>query len=258
MWNDLQTDAYEGMVAETVGLLGHHGTIVRAYCSRPLGAGPYPGIVLIPHMPGWDELNREVARRFTQHGFIVACPDIYQDFGHGAPLEVALKAREAGGVPDATVMGDCAGALDYLNAQPTSNGQVGVIGMCSGGRHAFLAACQLEGFSAAVECWGGRVVMAQEELSEAQPVAPIDLTSQLSCPLLGIFGNDDKFPTPEQVDLHEAELVKHHKDYVFHRYDGAAHAIWNYAGETYRPTQAMDSWNKVLEFFTQRLQGSPS
>jgi len=253
MWNDLLTDAYEGMMAETITIRGCCDESVRAYYSRPLGAGPYPGIVLIPHMPGWDELNREVARRFTQHGYAVVCPDIYTRFGHGRPDEVAGRARQAGGVPDETVIGDCRGALDYLTAQPNSNGRVGVIGMCSGGRHAFLAACEIPEFGAAVDCWGAGVIQAPEQLSEARPVAPIDLTEQLNCPLLGIFGNDDKFPTPEQVDRHEAELRRLGKDFEFHRYDGAGHAFWNYAGESYRPVQAMDSWNKVLAFFEENL-----
>jgi len=254
VWNDLPTDAYDGLVAETVTLPGYDHDRIRAYCSRPLGPGPYPGIILIPHMPGWDELNREVARRFSQHGFAVVCPNIFERFGHGLPFEVALRAREAGGVSDDSVLGDCAGALHYLSSQPYSNGRVGVIGMCSGGRHAFLAGCRVPGLSAVVECWGGRVVMAPEELTPATPVAPIDLTSQLGCPLLGIFGNDDKFPTPQQVDQHEAELIRHGKDYVFHRYDGAGHAFWNHAADSYRPQQAMDSWNKALAFFAEHLR----
>jgi len=254
MWNDLRTDAYEAMLAETIVLPGSNGDLIHAYFSRPLGPGPYPGIVLIPHMPGWDELNREVARRYSQHGFMVVCPNIYQRFGDGQPGEVAAAARQAGGVPDASVMGDVAASLRYLTDAPQSNGRVGVTGMCSGGRHAFLAACQVPGFGAAVECWGGRVVMAPEDLSPAMPVAPIDLTSQLGCPLLGIFGNDDQFPTPAQVDAHEAELKKHGKDYVFERYDGAGHAFWNHAGESYRPVAAMDSWNKALAFFDEHLR----
>jgi len=257
VWNQLRTDAYEGMLAETVTMAGHNGDRIRAYFSRPLGAGPYPGVILIPHMPGWDELNREIARRFTQHGYLALCPNIYERFGHGQPLEVAAKAREAGGVPDDSVVGDCQGALSYLTALPYSNGKAGVIGMCSGGRHAFLAGCRVEGLSAAVDCWGGRVVMSKEELSPAQPVAPIDLTGQLSCPLLGIFGNDDRFPTPAQVDRHEEELKRHGKDYAFHRYDGAGHAIWNYSGDSYRPAQAMDSWDKVLAFFDKNLRSEP-
>jgi len=255
-WNQLQTNAYEGMMAETISITGYNGDRIHAYFSRPLGAGPYPGIILIPHMPGWDELNREVARRFTQHGFATVCPNIYERFGHGTPAEVAARQRETGLVPDDSVMGDCEGALSYLTSLPYSNCKAGVIGMCSGGRHAFLAACRVEGLSAAVECWGGRVVMAKEELSPAQPVAPIDLTSRLGCPLMGIFGNDDKFPTPAQVDLHEEELKKHGKDYIFHRYDGAGHAMWSYTGDSYRPGPAMDSWNKVLAFFGEHLARS--
>jgi len=254
MWDEHPTDLYESMLAETVTIKGFGGDDVRAYFARPLDGGPHPGVILIPHMPGWDEISREVARRFAHHGYLTICPNIYERFGHGQPAEVAGRAREAGGVSDDSVMGDVAGALDFLSTLPYSNGRVGVIGMCSGGRHAFLAACTVPGLAAAVDCWGGRVVMAPEELTPGTPVAPIDLTSQLGCPLLGIFGNDDRFPTPEQVDLHEQELIRHNKAYEFHRYDDAGHGFWYYTGESYRPTQAMDSWNKTLGFFAANLK----
>jgi len=252
LWNQLHTGEYEGMLAETITMRGHNNDLVRAYYSRPLGEGPYPGIILIPHMPGWDEMNREVARRFTQHGYVVICPDIYGRFGQGLPTDVAAKTREAGGVRDDTVIGDCTGALGYLTAQPYSNGKVGVIGMCSGGRHSFLAACKIDGLSAAVDCWGGNVIQAN--LTPAQPVAPIDLTKDLKVPLLGIFGNDDRSPSPDQVNQHEAELKKHGKTYFFHRYDGAGHAFWSHDRDAYRPVQAMESWNKVFEFFGKYLR----
>jgi len=254
VWDDLQTDVYEGMLAETVTITGHGGDPIHAYLSRPLGAGPYPGIVLIPHMPGWDELNREVARRYSQHGFAVVCPNIYQRFGEGAPAEIAGRAVKAGYVPDETVMGDVAGAMSFLRAQPYANGRVGVTGMCSGGRHAFLAGCTLEGVDAVVECWGGGVVQPAEQLSASQPVAPVDLTEHLSCPMIGIFGNDDQRPSPADVDQHEEALRKYGKDYAFYRYDGAAHAIWNYARDSYRPEAALDSWNKALAFFDKQLR----
>ena len=254
MWNQLQTGEYESMLAETVSVTGYEGDAVHAYLSRPLGAGPYPGLILIPHMPGWDEFCRETARRFSQHGYAVLCPDIFDRFGHSTPEDVSARARAAGGVPDDCVMGDCEGALAYLRSQPFSNGMAGVIGMCSGGRHAYLAGCTIKGFDAVVDCWGGGVVMAKEDLTPARPVAPIDYTSRLDCPLLGIFGNDDSSPTPAQVDAHEEALKLHGKDYEFHRYDGAPHAFWNYSRETYRPTQAMDSWDKVLAFFDKHLK----
>ena len=254
MWNQLKTDEYEGMIAETVIVPKGENDRIHAYLSRPLGKGPYPGVIIIPHMPGWDELNREVARRLTQHGYMAISPNIFEEFGHGNPSEVSAKAREAGGVTDDSVMATAQASLDYLASLPISNGKVGIIGMCSGGRHAFLAGCRISGLSAVVDCWGGRVVMAEDQLTPATPVAPIDLTSQLSCPLLGLFGNDDRFPSPEEVDLHEEELKKHNKDYAFYRYDDAAHAFWSYDREAYRPVQAMDSWEKVFEFYGKHLK----
>jgi carboxymethylenebutenolidase len=255
MWNRIQTDEYEGMIAETIMMAGYGGDFVHTYFSRPLGKGPFPGIVLIAHMPGWDEFYRETARRFSQHGYLVMMPDIFCRFGHGTPDEVAAKARAQGGVADDCVVGDCEGALKLLRSSPYSNGKVGVIGTCSGGRHAYLAACRITGFDAAVDCWGGGVVAAKEDLTAARPVAPIDYTKDLSCPLLGLFGNDDKSPTPEQVNVLEEELKKHGKDYRFHRYDGAGHGFWYYHTDRYRPAQAMDAWQKTFEFFGEHLQG---
>ena len=245
MWNDIDTGKYEGMIAETVTIPGDRP--IRAYYSRPLTDGPTPGIVLVPHMPGWDEICREIARRFTAHGYAVVCPDIYRDFGSGDPAQVAVTAREAGGVPDKDVMDDCRGALNFLKTQPKANGKVGVIGTCSGGRHAFLAACTVEGFDAAVDCWGGGVV-------NDSPDAPVKKAADLSCPLLGIFGNDDKHPEPTEVDALEETLKELGKDYEFHRYDGAGHGFWYYHSPMYRQEQAMESWEKVYDVFEKHLR----
>jgi len=253
-WNTIPTDAYEGMIAETVSLRGYAGDSVRTYLSRPLGAGPYPSVVLIAHMPGWDEFQRETARRLTHHGYIVACPDIYCRFGAGTPTEVSQRMRDAGMVPDDTVMGDVEGAKDYLQNLPVSNGKVGVIGMCSGGRHTFLAACRIQGFSAAVDCWGGGVIMPPEDLTPARPVPAIDYAKDLSCPLLGIFGNDDKNPTAQQVDETERILKELGKEYTFERYEGAGHAFFSYTGRAYRPDQCMDAWEKIFDFFGKHLK----
>ena len=254
MWNQFRTDEYEGILAETVTIAGNNGDLIHTYLSRPLGKGPFPGIVLISHLPGWDEFYRETSRRFSQHGYLAICPDVYCRFGHGLPTEMAAQARSAGGVTDDNIVGDCDGAMKHLRALPYSNGKVGVIGTCSGGRQSFLVACRASGFDAAVDCWGGRVIVSSEDLTPAQPVAPIDYTSSLDCPLLGIFGNDDQSPSAEQVNRHEEELKKHGKNYLFHRYDGAGHGFWYYHTDRYRPQQAMDAWEKVFEFFEEHLQ----
>ena len=235
MWNSFKTDAYAGQIAETVVIPGRRNVPIHAYWSRPLGTGSAPSLVLLPHMPGWDEWCRETARRFTEHGYAVLCPNIYEEVGHGTPSEVAASLR-------------------FLKAQPTSNGKAGVIGMCSGGRHTFLAACTVPGIDAAVDCWGGGVVCPPDKLTPARPVAPIDYAQALQCPLLGIFGNEDRSPAPEEVDILEARLRELHKDYEFHRYDGAGHGIWYYHTPMYRQGPAMDSFDKALAFLDRRLK----
>jgi carboxymethylenebutenolidase len=249
-----QTNMYEGMLAETVTMRGANGDLINAYFARPLGPGPYPGMVLIHHLPGWDEWYREATRRFAHHGFTTISPNLYYREGHGTPEDVAAKVRAAGGVPDAQMVGDVDGALRYLKSLPYSSGKVGCFGTCSGGRHTVIAASQLKGFDAAIDCWGGRVVMAKEDLNPKQPVAPIDLTKDLSCPLLGLFGNEDQAPTAAQVNQHEEELKKNGKTYEFHRYDNAGHGFFYYDRPAYRQEQAVDGWKKIWDFLDRYLR----
>ena len=62
-------------------------------------------------------------------------------------------------MPDDQVVGRCRGAMAFLRDQPYANGKVGVIGFCSGGRHTYLVACRLPDVDAAVDCWGGNVIV---------------------------------------------------------------------------------------------------
>ncbi|MCB0159404.1 MAG: dienelactone hydrolase family protein [Caldilineaceae bacterium] len=118
-----QTDQYEGMIAETVTITGANGDEIYAYLARPLGPGPFPGMVLAHHMPGWDEWYREATRKFAHHGYATISPDLYHRVGHGTPEDVAAKARSLGGVPDDQAVGDLAGAMHFLRGQPYSSGK---------------------------------------------------------------------------------------------------------------------------------------
>ena len=246
--------AHESMITEIVSINGHNGDTISAYVARPLGAGPFPGVVLIHHNPGWDEFYREMTRKFAHHGYAAISHNLFQRAGEGRSDDVAAKVRAEGGIPDAQAIGDSEGAVKWLRAQPWVNGKVGVIGSCSGGRLAFLYACHTKSIDAVVELWGGRVVMKKEEMNAKMPVAPIDFTKNLACPMLGIFGNEDAAPNPEQVNQHEAELKKHGKEYEFHRYDGAGHGFVYYDRPAYRQAQAMEAWGHIFRFFAENLK----
>ena len=127
---------YESQLAETVYLHGHQGDRIDAYLARPLGAGPYPGVVVIHHMPGWDEAHKEIGRRFAHHGYVTIVPNLQFREGKATPEENSASIRGAGGMPDDRTMGDVQAAIDHLRALPYLNGKVGVIGYCSGGRQA--------------------------------------------------------------------------------------------------------------------------
>src|SRR5215831_9447936 len=171
---------YESMLAETVAFRGHKGDVGEAYYARPLGGGPWPGVVLIHHMPGWDEWIKEATRKLAHHGLATIAPHLYFREGPGSPDDVGARVRAAGGVADEQVLGDVAGCMEFLRAQPYANGKVGVIGFCSGGRHTYLAACSLDRIDAAVDCWGGNVIVDDpKQLNAKRPVAPIDLTPKL-------------------------------------------------------------------------------
>ena len=247
------TDMKEGLFAETVTMTGANGDSINAYMARPLGDGPFPAMVLAHHMPGWDQWYREATYRFAHHGYVTISPNLYFRAGHGTPEDVAAKVRADGGIPDDQAVGDLEGAMKYVNSLPSASGKVGIFGTCSGGRHAYLAACKTSGFNAIIDCWGGRVVMAPEQLGPKTPVSPLDYTKDLSCPILGLFGNDDANPTPDQANQHEAELKKHGKDYEFHRYDGAGHGFFYYHSPAYRQAQAVDGWQKVFAFLEKHL-----
>lgn len=252
-WNTFITDVEGGMTAVNMVIPGGGGDPIHAYIAQPDGAGPYPGVVLLNHAPGWDEFYREFSRRFAEHGYIAVAPNLYERYGHGTPDDVAARVRGDGGVADASVIADGDAAMQWIKAQSTSNGKVGIIGTCSGGRHAVLVASSVPGFDAVADLWGGGVIAAPDQLTEKRPVAPIDLTANLNAPIIGLFGNDDRSPSPDQVNQHESALQEHGKTYQFHRYDGAGHGFFYYQGMSYRPQAAMDGWANVDAWFKQYL-----
>ena len=96
--------------------------------------------------------------------------------------------------------------------------------------------------------------MPKENLDEKHPVSAIDYTVDLPCPILGLFGEEDHNPTPEQVAQHEEELKKHGKQYEFHMYPGAGHGFFYYHRPAYRQEQAVDGWQKIFAFLEKHLR----
>jgi len=245
----------EAMLAEIVRIYGYEYELIEGYAARPLGDGPFPGVLVCHHMPGWDEWTREVVRKIASRGYNVISPNLHSRYEGATAQERSAAVRASGGQVDAQVLGDLGGGERWLRDLKSSNGKVGMIGFCSGGRVAYMASAKMPTLDCAVDCWGGNVTAPPAEPNDNQPVPPIEMTADITVPLLGLFGNDDPNPDAAQVDAIEAALKQYGKDYAFHRYDGAGHAFFNWHNKRYRPDQALDGWEKVFAFFAGHLGG---
>jgi carboxymethylenebutenolidase len=241
------------MKAESVTITGHGGDEIEAYFATPTSPGPHPGVVVIHHMPGYDESTKEITRRFAAHGYLALCPNLHWREAPGlSPDDAAAVVRARRGTPDDQLLGDVEGAATYLKSLASSNGKLATIGFCSGGRQSFLAACTLP-LDAAVNCYGAFVVAAPPPEAPTSATPILDLAKNLSCPLLGLFGKDDTFPTSAEVDELEGELVAQEKTYEFHSYEGAGHAFFATDRPSYRPDAANAGWQAIWQFFGQYL-----
>lgn len=244
---------YDAILAETVTITGSSADPIEAYSARPLDRGPRGGVVVIHHMPGYDEAHKEITRTFAAHGYNAVCPNLFWRVAPGAePDDAAAASRAAGGKPDDELVGDIDGAAAYLRSLGSANGRVATIGYCSGGRQSFLAAAKLS-LDAAVVCYGAFIVGEPPEGFPLQVRPLIDLAPQLSCPILGLFGAEDKYPSPAHVEEIDHALDAAGKEHEFHTFEGAGHSFFSVDRPAYRPEAAMEGWKRIWAFFERTL-----
>ncbi len=243
---------------------------IQAYQAGPIGAGSYPGVVVIHHLPGFDESTKEMVRRFAAAGYLAICPNLFWREAPGAsPDDASAFVRGQGGIPDEQIIGDVRTAAETLRAVSdqhgssqhgsshngaSSNGKVGVIGHCSGGRQALLVATALP-LDAAVDCYGAFALEPPPASSGLKMTSIKDRLGDLGCPVLGLFGDDDANPAPAEVDRLAAILAEHGKQFERHSYAGAGHGFFSPDRPGYRQQAAVDGWRRIFEFFDRHLGG---
>jgi carboxymethylenebutenolidase len=244
---------HDAMRCETIRIAGHGSDSIDAYLAQPLDRPSIGGVVVLHHMPGLDEHTKEVTRRFAAAGLIAICPNLYSREAPGATPEDAFAAIWArGGVDDAQVVGDVAGAASHMTRLASSNGRVAAVGFCSGGRHALLAACTTP-LTAVVDCYGSFVIEPPDPKLNLN-IGPIsEHLDDLSCPLLGLFGADDHNPAPDEVETLARTLTAAGKQFEFHTHAGAGHAFMATNRPSYRVQAAADAWHQMFDFLGHHL-----
>lgn len=241
----------DAIQAGTVTVTSRSGTEIEAYLARPLETIK-GGVVVIHHAPGFDQATKEIARRFATWGYLTVMPNLNHRIAPGAdPDDAAAAARAQGGKADDELVDDVAGAVAFLRAEGAA--KVGVIGHCSGGRQSVLVAAEVD-VDAAVDCYGAFVLL------DAPAEFPLKMTSlrerlpHLRAPLLGLFGNDDKYPGPAEVDDLDKLLTELGREHEFHRYDDAGHAFFSVDRPSYRVEAALDGYQRIKAFFARHLE----
>ncbi len=169
----------------------------------------------------------------------------------GLHEEMDAAVARMGRCTDANIVADVRAAVEYLKRQPfVQPDRIGIVGFCYGGRVSYLAACNIADLKASVVYYGGRILAP---LGSEGP-SPLEQTAGISCPMLGLFGEDDANPTPADVATIAAELDKQGKTYEFHTYPGCGHGFNCNARASYRPESARDAWGKAMAWFDKHLK----
>ena len=239
--------------AYDVELSGHNGDRVPAYVARPAAAGSYPGLILVHGVHGYEEHLKDVARRFAVMGYAVILPALTarneklctQEEGDIVAARGWLSSRS-----NIQANADLEAAKSFLLQSRFVNSRIGLVGFCSGGRVGLVFACNTGGIDGFVNFYSNGLYQA----TEVNPVAPGEMAGGLCCPMLGLFGDEDANPSPEDVARLSASLSAHGKEFEMVSYRGAGHAFFSDTRESYHPEASYMAWGRCLEWLSRHLK----
>lgn len=210
------------------------------YVGAPARRTPGPAVVLMYHRGGIDDFTKYVVERLVAQGYLVAVPDVY----HRCPDATPAADRKSF-LRDSEIIADVRATVATLKARrDVAADKIVVMGHCMGGRMALLAAGNLPGFCGVIDYYGGSVAR-----SWGDGPTPFDALCNIACPVIGFFGNEDRHPSPKDVDDIDAELTRCGVAHEFHRYDGVGHGFQNPAHDSPQDRAAAeDAWTRTFAF----------
>ena len=218
------------------------------YVSLPESGGPVPGIVVVHGQSGLENFIKDTTHMLALQGYAAVAPNLYHRDGVDCKDDNPTRKSR---LRDPSIIRDIEGAIGFLkNHNRVDGGKLGIVGFCMGGRLVYLMSAASKDLKAGVMFYGSSTMV-----SFGEGPSPFERTREISCPIQGHFGADDKNPSPEDMRKLDAELTKFGNAHEFHTYAGAAHAFVNTGSGNYRPHAAALSWPKATEFFSRHLVG---
>ena len=220
---------------------------MRMRVSLPTGSGSFPAGIVIQHQGGVDEFVQNITRRLAESRYVAAAPDLYHRDGPECTDDIVTRRTR---LRDRNIINDVNATVAFLQQHDSvERSRLAIIGFCMGGRIAYLMAAANSAFKASVAYDGGNILRAW---GRDMP-SPFERTSEIHCPILGHFGEEDKNPSPEDMQTFDAELTKFNKKHDFYSYPNAGHAFMDNTKESYRRLADEASWPRTLEFLERHL-----
>jgi carboxymethylenebutenolidase len=241
------TTGTEGLVAGEVRIPVADGE-VPAYRARPEGAGPFPVVLVVQEIFGVHEHIKDVCRRFAKEGYLALAVELYARQGDVSKMTdfKQIVSEVVAKVPDAQVMSDLDAAVAWAGKSGEGDpARVAVTGFCWGGRIVWLYAAHSPTLKAGV-AWYGRLTGATNEL---QPTYPLDVASQLTAPVLGLYGGRDAGIPVEDVEKMRAALRSANEPSEIVLFPEAEHGFHADYRPSYQAETAKDAWRQCLAWF---------
>lgn len=227
---------------------------IDAYLAEPVGAGPFPAIVVLQEIFGVNAHIRDVTERFAKAGYVAIAPALYQRQAPGhetgyTPEDITIGRQYKDQTKASELLSDIQAAISYLKALPQVKPTgFGCIGFCFGGHVAYLAAT-LPDLKATASFYGAGITT----MTPGGGAPTLARTSEISGTLYAFFGEADASIPLEQVNQVESELNNHQIPHQVFRYAGADHGFFCDRRGSYHPEAAADAWTHVLELFHKTL-----
>lgn len=167
------------------------GRELRVTAAEPEGAAR-GGLVLLHEARGVTDTVRLLAASLAAEGWLVIAPHLYPDVDE---LPVQDVAGQLSQLPIDSVLADIDVACVWLAERGITPDRTGVIGFDLGGAAALIVATK-RAIGAAVSVSARGIVTP---LTEAMP-SLVEVAHELSCPWLGLYGEQDEHVAAEEVD----------------------------------------------------------
>ena len=248
-----------GLTLEQTTVEAPDGFALPIFVARPTGDGPWPVVVVVSEIFGVHEYIRDLCRRLAKAGFAAVAPAFFNRVEDPAGLSDMSRVQQiVGAAGYEQVMGDVSATLDWVSQQLWANSdKVGITGFCWGGKVVWQACARFAALDAGV-AWYGRLAPSAtatpEQATSGQPW-PVDLAGDLKCPVLGLYGGQDRGIPQASVDAMGAALQRAGQTASsIHLYPDAPHAFHADYRDSYRAADAADGWGRLLTFFDARLK----